>query len=53
MKLKKGFEPKDTFKFVLLMLAVILMVLPLATSFNELLTRLVEDANFYQPIQLI
>lgn len=42
---------KKTFASLFLLLALILMVLPLATSFNEFLTRIVEDSNYYKPIQ--
>jgi exosortase/archaeosortase family protein len=48
---KPGLSAKKTFSSLFLLLVVILMVLPLATSFNEFLTRLVEDSSFYRPIQ--
>ncbi len=44
-------KQKQTFKYIFLMLAIALLVLPLATSFNELLTRVVENASLYRPIQ--
>jgi exosortase/archaeosortase family protein len=43
---------KDTFKFVIIFFVIILAVLPFATTFNELLTRIVEDSGFYRFIQI-
>lgn len=44
---------KDTFKLVLLLLAIILIILPFATAFNELLTRVIENTGIYRLIQKI
>ena len=44
---------KKTFKFLLLIFAITLGVLPFATSFNEVLTRLVETSDLYKPIQAV
>lgn len=50
---KSGLSAKKTFTSLFLLLAVILMILPFATAFNELLTRVVEDSSAYRPIQRI
>jgi len=50
---KQRLLAKKTFSTVFLLLAVILMILPFATAFNEFLTRMVEDSSLYQPIQRI
>jgi exosortase/archaeosortase family protein len=42
---------KKTFKFIFLIFAVILLILPFATTFNELLTRIVENTGFYRLIE--
>ena len=42
---------KSTFKIIFLIFAVILVVLPFATAFNEFLTRVVESLAWYRPIQ--
>ena len=42
---------KSTFKLIFLMVAVLLMVMPFFTTFNDLLTRLVEKVGFYRAIQ--
>src|SRR5437867_4441411 len=39
------------FKLLFAMLAVILIILPFATTMNELLTRIVENTRFYRFIQ--
>lgn len=49
--MKKEYTIKDTFKIIFLMLVVVLMILPLSASFNELLTSIVEDSAAYKPIQ--
>lgn len=42
---------KQTFKVIFLMLAIILAILPLATSLNESLTKLVERMVWYKALQ--
>ncbi len=42
---------KKTFSYLFLALVVILMLLPFVTTFNELLTRIVENSLLYKPIQ--
>ena len=44
---------KKTFKFLLLIFAITLGVLPFATSFNEVLTKAFEGSELYRPIQAI
>jgi len=44
---------KKTFKFLLFAFAITLGVLPFATSFNEVLTKAVENSNLYKPIQSV
>lgn len=44
---------KKTFQFLLLVFALMLGVLPFATSFNEVLTRVVERSDLYKPIQAV
>jgi len=46
-----GLQPKKTFAGLLVLLVIILMALPFATAFNEFLTRVVENADLYKPIQ--
>ena len=48
---KQSSLAKDTFKLIIVLLVVILMILPFATTFNEFLTRVVEDSQLYRPIQ--
>ena len=43
---------KKTFNTIFLALVVILMLLPFVTTFNELLTRIVEDSLLYRPIEM-
>ena len=42
---------RKTFSYLFLALVVILMLLPFVTTFNELLTRIVENSLLYKPIQ--
>lgn len=42
---------KSTFALLFLMVAVLLMVMPFVTTFNDLLTRLVEKVEIYRAIQ--
>ena len=42
---------RKTFSYLFLVLVVILMLLPFVTTFNELLTRIVENSLLYKPIQ--
>lgn len=51
--MKKDYSIKETFKVIFLLFAVILVVLPFATAFNEFLTRVVEDLALYKHIQRI
>jgi exosortase/archaeosortase family protein len=46
-----GGDMKKTFKFTFLIFAVILLILPFATTFNELLTRIVENTGLYHFIE--
>jgi exosortase/archaeosortase family protein len=42
---------KQTFSSLFLILIVVLMLLPFVTTFNELLTRIVESSLLYKPIE--
>ncbi|QQS39290.1 exosortase/archaeosortase family protein [Candidatus Woesebacteria bacterium] len=42
---------KDTFKLLLVLLVIVLLILPFATAFNEFLTEVVENIGFYMVIQ--
>lgn len=44
-------EAKKTFSQLFLALVIILMILPFVTTFNELLTRIVENSLLYRPIE--
>jgi len=44
---------KKTFTGLLILLVIILMLLPFATALNEFLTKVVEGAALYKPIQRI
>lgn len=46
-------KEKKTFQMLFLATVVILLVLPFVTTFNEFLTRIVENIGFYQFIQHI
>lgn len=42
---------KNTFKTIFIITVIILMVLPFVTTFNEFLTRIVENIKFYKAIE--
>ena len=42
---------KDTFTFIFVVLIVLLLILPFATTFNELLTRIAEISGVFRSIQ--
>lgn len=44
-------EEKSTFSLLFASLAVLLVLLPFVTTFNELLTRIVENVGWYRAIQ--
>lgn len=45
------FYERSTFHFLFLVLVILLMFMPFVTTFNELLTKLVERAAWYSSIQ--
>ncbi len=47
------FYERSTFHFLFLVLVILLMFLPFVTTFNELLTKIVEHASSYTQIQNI
>ncbi len=42
---------KKTFSYLFLALVILLMLFPFVTTFNELLTRIVENSSFYKLIE--
>jgi exosortase/archaeosortase family protein len=42
---------KSTFQLIFVVLVIMLMFLPFVTTFNEILTKIVERAGWYTPIQ--
>ena len=42
---------KKTFGHLFLVVVIILMVLPFVTTFNELLTKIVENSLLYRPVE--
>lgn len=53
MKDPKQFLIKDTFKLIFILFVIILIILPFATTFNELLTRLVEKSGIEKIIRIV
>jgi len=43
---------KDTFKLILILFVMVLAILPFATTFNEFLTRIVENTGLYNYIRM-
>jgi len=48
---KRGFWQKSTFQLIFLLAAMLLLVMPFVTTFNEVLTKIVERIQFYTVIQ--
>lgn len=51
MPKEKGLSTKDTIRFVIILFVIVLIVLPFATTFNEFLTRVVENTGLYRYIR--